>query len=95
MKCFACGEEGHAVRACPRQGDPNPTGPGGTDGAGEGPSVPPPGVPGWRGAATWRSAPVAGVPPAAGVPATEPGAASERPVVPVWLRSRAPPPSGR
>ncbi|KAK0155415.1 Transposon TX1 uncharacterized protein [Merluccius polli] len=66
MKCFACGEEGHAVRACPRQGDPNPTGPGGTDGAGEGPSVPPPGVPGRRGAAAWRSAPVAGSPPAAG-----------------------------
>ena len=81
MKCFACGEEGHAVRACPRQGDPNPTGLGGTDGAGEGPSVPPPGVPGRRGAAAWRSAPVAGSPPAAGVPAAEPGPASERPLV--------------
>jgi hypothetical protein len=74
MKCFGCGEEGHTVKACPRQGDPNPAGPGGAVGAGASPPAPSPGALGRRGSAAWQSALPAGEPPTAA-----PIVVSERP----------------
>ena len=62
------------MKACPRQGDPNPAGPGGAVGAGASPPAPSPGALGRRGSAAWQSALPAGEPPTAA-----PIVVSERP----------------